>query len=83
MSTLGEEGTLSAYKEKTIREKFFLKGQGFGNTFKSHVTLSACECTAISTCTAQGLLISAMPYCTCEGLKGSSGRRRGPKKSNS
>lgn len=49
MSTLGEEGTLSAYKEKTHRENFFLKGQGFGNTFKSHVTLSACECTAIST----------------------------------
>lgn len=73
MSTLGEEGTLSAYKEKTIREKKNLKGQGFGNTFN----------IVISICTAHGLLSSMMPYYTCEDLKGSSGRKRGPKKSNS
>lgn len=73
MSTLVEEGTLSAYKEKNYLREKKLKGQGFGNTFN----------TVISTCTAHGLLSSMMPYYTCEDLKGSSGRKRGPKKSNS
>lgn len=83
MSTLGEEGTLSAYKEKTITEKFF-----FWKVRVSAILLKVmllyqpvnAQLLVHDICTAQYLLFSMMPYYTCEGLKGSSDRKRGPKK---